>query len=88
MRRTLDFEFFTERVRKLIAGEVEGEMSDVILMVKLNFTPTNWKAWKSKLIEWFSLKKYEATIRESGKKVQYRIVYIKTDKTWKLITDD
>jgi hypothetical protein len=86
LRRTKDFEHWAEYARRLIADEVK--ISDVILMVKLNFTPTNWKAWKSKLIEWFSLKKYEATIRESGKKVQYRIVYIKTDKTWNLITDD
>jgi hypothetical protein len=88
LRRTLDFEFFTERVRKLIAGEVEGEMSDVILMVKLKFTPPSWKIWKAKLIEWFSLKRYTGTIKGSGEKVQYKIVYIKTAKTWNVIISD
>ncbi len=88
MKRTRSFEDLTEHVRKLIAREGEGEILDVILMVKLNFTPPSWKIWKPKLIEWFSLKKYTGISDESREKISYRIVYIKTMKTWNLIIDD
>ena len=86
MKKTRDFVHFSDYVRRLIVKE--GIMPDVTLMEKLNFTPSNWKIWKPKLIEKFSLGKYTATIRESGKKIQYRIVYIKINKTWNLITSD
>ena len=63
-------------------------MPDVTLMEKLNFTPPNWKIWKPKLIEKFSLGKYTATVRESGKEIQYQVMYSKKTKTWNLVTSD
>ncbi len=86
MKRTRDFGYFSEHARRLIADECV--MHDVTLMEKLNFTPPNWKIWKPKLIEKLSLGKYSATMRESGEKVQYRIVYIKTSKTWNVFVDE
>jgi len=82
LKRTGNFEHFSNHARRLIIDE--GIMPDVTLMEKLNFTPPSWKIWKPKLIEKFSLGKYDGTIKESGKKIQYQITYNKRAKTWNL----
>ena len=86
LKRTGDFGHFSERARRLIAEECV--IPDVTLMEKLKFTPPSWKIWKPKLIEKFLLEKYSAKIKETGEKVQYRIRYIKTSKTWNVLVDD
>ena len=86
LTRTRDFTHFSEVARRLIIEE--GEMPDVILMEKLHFTPPNWKIWKPKLIEKFSVVKYTGTGDESKKEIQYQILYSKKTKTWFPETSD
>ena len=77
-RRTTDFGHFSRHVAHLIYNE--GKIYDVILMEKTEFTPSSWKAWKSKLIEKFSITAYDVIM--DGIKRQFQAYYDKKEKQW------
>lgn len=82
MKRTGDFNHFSEAARRYILEE--NGLADVLLMEKLNFTPSNWKVWKSKLIEKFSCYTYTKKGEETDEEIKYEIIYDKKEKMWKV----
>ena len=79
-RRTTDFGHFSKYVAHLIYNE--GKIADVLLMEETKFTPSNWKAWKSKLIEKFSITTYDVVW--DGIKRQFQAYYDKKEKQWSI----
>jgi len=76
---------FSEIAGKAIeyVGE-EGSMHDVILMLRLGFSPPSWKIWKSKLAEMFSIKTFSKLGDDSGT-VRIKMEYNKKEKLWSVI---
>ena len=74
---------FSEIAGKAIeyVGE-EGSMHDVILMLRLGFSPPSWKIWKSKLAEMFSINTFS---KLDSKTVRIKIEYSKKEKLWRAI---
>ena len=54
----------------------QEKITDVMLMIRLQFNPETWRHWKSKLVEYFE--EMEHTDDDSS----YRIVYDKKQKLW------
>ena len=79
-RRTTDFGHFSRHVAYLIYDKVK--IADVLLMEETEFTPSNWKAWKSKLIEKFSITTYDVVW--DGIKRQFQAYYDKKEKQWSI----
>jgi hypothetical protein len=82
LKRTSDFGHFSDCAKQYIV-EAYG-LPDVLLMEKLNFTPSNWKVWKSKLIEKFSLCTYTTISEGTDNEIEYKIIYNKKEKMWKI----
>ena len=80
MARTTDFGHFSRHVAYLIYDKVK--IADVLLMEETEFTPSNWKAWKSKLIEKFSITAYDVVM--DGIKRQFQAYYDKKEKQWSI----
>jgi hypothetical protein len=54
----------------------QEKITDVMLMIRLQFNPETWRHWKSKLVEYYEEMVY--TDDDSS----YRIVYDKKQKLW------
>jgi len=75
--------FFSEIAKKAKEYvEEEGSMHDVILMLRLGFSPPSWKIWKSKLAEMFSINTFS---KLDSKTVRIKIEYSKKEKLWRVI---
>jgi len=55
---------------------------DVIMMERLDFSPSSWKVWKSKLIEKAMYHTADVFSNEENREIQIKIKYIKKDKKW------
>ena len=54
----------------------QEKITDVMLMIRLQFNPETWRHWKSKLVEYYE--EMVCTDDDSS----YRIVYDKKQKLW------
>ena len=59
----------------------EERIYDVMLMMGLDFTPENWKVWKPKLIELFSVVTYDKE-EPQNEIVKEKVIYDKKQKLW------
>lgn len=66
----------------------EQEISDIEMMISLNFSPPNWKVWKPKLLELSTEKSYIDLTTDDFENNRYLITYSKQNKTWKLEKED
>jgi len=51
MTRKLDFRSVCEKLGKIFKPGI-GSSRDVQIMISLGFSPTSWKVWRPKLIEY------------------------------------
>ena len=80
LKQTKDFVEIIIEASKIIQNN--GSISDVDLMIKLDFTPPSWKVWKSKLVEKLSDYIMDNLCSENiNSKV--KITYNKKKKLWK-----
>jgi hypothetical protein len=54
----------------------QEKITDVMLMIRLQFNPETWRHWKSKLVEYYEEMVY------ADDDSSYRIVYDKKQKLW------
>ena len=56
------------------------KISDVMLMIELDFNPETWRHWRAKFIELFN----EVQCTKTDSDNQEKIVYLKKQKLWVL----
>ena len=61
----------------------EKKISDVMLMMKLEFNPETWRHWRAKFIELFQEASY-TKIDADDENDKERIVYDKKQKLWSI----